>query len=120
MSPSVKTAGNGDTPPTRVVFKEPNVSNATGPTNQNIIGNSVGVVRRMLKLTLPDLKQKRANLALIPSSVPTAKEITKLTLTSVRSGNIASIGSGTSRNILRYVKTDLNPSALNRTDSTKL
>ena len=96
------------------------MSNAMGPTNLNIIGNSVGVVKRTLKLILLDLKQKRANLALIPSSVPTAKEITKLTLTSVRSGNIASTGSGTSRNIPRYVKTDLNPSTLNRTDSTKL
>jgi len=108
--PNAKTAGNGGIPLTRAVFKEPNVSNATGLTKQNITENSLGVVRRMLKLILLDLKQKRANLALTPSSVQTAKENTKPTLTIVRSGSIASTGNGTLRSMPRYVKTDLNPS----------
>ena len=115
MFPNIKTAGNRGIPLTRAVFKEPNVSNATGRTKQNITENSVGVVRRMLKLILLDLKQKRANPALTHSSVQTAKENTKPTQMTVCSGSIASTGNGTLRSMLRYVKTDLNSSALLRT-----
>jgi len=113
--PNAKTAGNGGILLIRAVFKEPNVSNATGRTKQNITENSVGVVRRMLKLILPDLKQKRANPALTHSSVQTAKENIKPTRPIVRSGSIASTENGTLRSMPRYVKTDLNPSTLPRT-----
>ena len=66
----------------------------------------------MLKLILPDLKQKRANHVLTPSSAPTAKEITKPTPMTVHFGGIASTGNGTSKSMPRSVKTGLNLSAL--------
>jgi len=75
-------------PPCCAGFREQNVLNVTALTSQNIIESSVGVVRLMTKLILLDLKPRRANLALIRSSAPIAKEITKLTLSIVHFGNI--------------------------------
>ena len=77
-------------------------------TSQNIIESSVGVVRLTTKLILLDLKPRRANLALIHSSAPIAKEITKLTLSIVHFGDINSIVSGTLKSILRSVRTGQN------------
>jgi len=116
VSPSARTAGSGGIPLTRAAFEELNASNVTDLIKPNITESSVGVVRRILKLILLDLKQRRANLAPTPSNVQTAKENTKPILTTVRSGSIASTGNGTLRSMPRYVKTDLNPFALPRTN----
>ena len=73
-----------------------------------------------LKSTLLDLKPKRANLALTPSSAPTAKEITKLTPMTAHFGGIASTGNGTSKSTPRSVKTGLNLSVLMQMAANKL
>ena len=78
-------------------------------TSQNIIESSVGIVRLTTKLIPPlDLKPRRANLALIHSSAPIAKETTKPTLSIVYFGDINSIVSGTLKSILRSVRTGRN------------
>ena len=95
-------------PPCRVGFREQNASNVMALISQNIIESSVDVVRLMTKLILLDLKPRRANLALIHSSAPIAKETTKLTLSIVHFGDIDSIVSGTLKSILRSVRTGQN------------
>jgi len=76
------------------------VLNAMAHTSLNTTESSVGAAKLMLKLTLLDWKPRRANHALICSSVPTAKEITKLTPTAAHFGDIASIESGMQKSTL--------------------
>jgi len=64
-------------------------------TNRNTTGSLVDVVKLTTKSTHLDWKPKKAILAPTPSSVPTAKEITKPVLIHVHFGDINSIGSGT-------------------------
>jgi len=101
----VRIAGNGVMPPCHAGFRELNTLNATALTSQNIIESSVGVARLTIKPILLDLKLGRANLALIRSSAPIVKEITKLTLFIVHFGDIDSIVSGMLKSILRSVRT---------------
>ena len=87
-------------------------------TNPNTIGNLAGVAKLTPNLILPDLKPRKAIHAPTPSNVQTAKETTKPTRTHVLSGDIVSTENGTSRNTLRSVTTDQNPSALKQAART--
>ena len=111
MNPGIllcKNFWNGVTPPCCAGFREQNTLNVTALTSRNIIESSVSVVRLTTKLILLDLKPRRTNLALIRSSAPIAKEITKLTLSIVHFGDIDSIVSGMLKSILRSVRTGRN------------
>jgi len=111
VSPSAKIAGSGVTQHSHVKSKGLNALSVMVLINLNITGNSDGVVKLTLRLTPLGWKQRRANHALIPSSAPTAKGTTKSTQTLVLFGGITSTENGMSKSMLRYMKTDLNPSA---------
>ena len=113
--PNARIAGNGATLLSHAISKEPNVLNAMALTSWSTIESLDGVVKPTTKLTHLGSKPRRANRAHIHSSAPIAKEITKLTPTLVHSGGTDSIGNGTSRNMLRSVKTDHNHSVLKQT-----
>jgi len=84
------------------------VLNATVPTSPKATANSGGVVKRTKNPTLHNLKQRKGSHVLTHSSVQITKEITKLILTCIHSGDIDLIGSGSKRSTLRSIKTGPN------------
>ena len=92
--------------------KELSASNVTARTSQNTTENLAGVAKPTPRSTHWGWKPRKANLALIRSSVQIAISIIKPTPTCVRSGDTDLIGSGTKRNMLRSVLTDPSPSVL--------
>ena len=106
--PNTKIAGNRDIPLSRAGYKGQSALNVMAHTSLNTIESSVGAAKLTLKLTLLDWKPRRANHALICSSVPTAKEITKLTPTAAHFRDITSIESGMWKSMLRSVLTGHN------------
>ena len=106
--PYAKIAGNGDIPLSHAGYKGQSASNVMAHTSLNTIESSVGAAKLMLKLTLLDWKPRRVNHALIRLSVPTAKEITKLTPTATHFEDIASIESGIWKSMLRSMLTGRN------------
>jgi len=79
--------------------------------------NLGSVTRRMRKQTYLISKQKRTNLAHIPSNALIVGGTTKPTPTNAPSRDIVSIESGSRRNMLRSVKTESSLFALQRTVS---
>jgi len=108
VSLNARIAGNGDTQCSCAEYKDLGVLNAIVSTNLKTTTNSGGVAKRTKNPTLYDLKQRKRSHVLTHSSVRIAKEITKLTPTCVRSGDIDLIGSGSKRSMLRSVKTGPN------------
>jgi len=100
--PNAKTAGNRVILQMCAEFRGPNTSNVIGPTKPSITASLCGVVKLMTRLTLPAWKPRRANHALTPSNVQTARANTKQTPPIVRSRNIGSTKNGMQKNMLRF------------------
>jgi len=77
-------------------------------TCQNTTTISCGAAKQMTRSTCTVLKLRKGNYALIHSSVQIVKVTTKLTLTSIHSGNTDSIRTGTTKNKLKSMKTGTN------------
>ena len=91
-----------------VEFKDLNASNVMACINQKIIVNLVGAAKPMKKPTHLASKLKKANYAHTSSSVLIAMAITRQILIYVHSGNIGSTENGTTKSILRSMKTEQN------------
>jgi len=89
-------------------FKDLSVSNAIVCINPKTILNSVGVAKPMKRPTHHTSKQKKANHACTSSSVLIAMEITRQILIYVCSENIGLTKNGTTKSILRSMKTGKN------------
>jgi len=93
-----------------VKSKALSASNATALTRQKTITNLGGAAKQTRKKTLLTLRQKKTNYVCIYSRAPIVVEITRQTSTCICSGSIGSIANGTSRNIMRSMKTGPNQS----------
>jgi len=78
-------------------------------TNLSTIITSLGIVKQIQKLILPDLKQNRVNYALTCSNTQIIKRIIKLAPINTLSGDITSIENSIPRNIKSFMKTEDNP-----------
>ena len=106
MSLNARIAGNGVTQLYPVVFKDPNALSAMNLINQKTIDNLGGIIKQTKNLILLDLRLRRENLALTPSSAPTIIETIRQIQIFAHSGRISSIANGISRNTMRSMKTD--------------
>ena len=111
---NARIVGSGATQPFYAGFRALNVSNTTALTNPKTSTNSGGVARWMRRQTHLTSKQRRANLACIPSNALIVGGTTKLTPTNASSGDIVSTESGSRRNMLRSMKTGSSLFALRR------
>jgi len=84
------------------------VLSAIDYTSQNTTAISCGAAKQMTRSTCTALKLKKENHALIHLSVQIVKVTTKLTLTSIHSGNTDSIRTGITKNKLKSMKTGKN------------
>ena len=99
--------------------KDQNASNTMDCINQKTIMNSVSVAKPMRRQTYLIWKQKRVNHVCTHLNAPTVEATTKQTPICVHFGNIGSIMNGTSRNIIRSVKTDPNSIYSTANDTTQ-
>ena len=81
---------------------------AMNHTSQNTIAISYDATKQTTRSTCLALKLKRGNHAPIYSSVHIVEAAIKLTLTSAHSKNTSSIGTGTTKNNSKSVKTGTN------------
>ena len=109
---NAKIVGGGATWHSPARSKKLSMSNVTAHTNQNTTENSAGVAKPTPRPTHQGWKPRKANLALICSSVRIAVAIIKQKPTCVHSGDTDLTGSGTKRNMLRSVLIDSSPSVL--------
>ena len=103
---NARIAGNRVTQLSCAESKDQNASNVMVLTSPKTIANLDGVVRLITRSIPRGWKRRKVTYVLILSNVQTVKEITKLILTNVRSGDTDLTESGIKENILRSVKTD--------------
>jgi len=105
---NVKIVGNWNTPLYLVESKNWSVSSIIDLTNLKTIVNLGSSAKPMKKQTHHTLKQKKANCVHMFSNALTAMAIIRQTLTFIYSRNTSSTMNGTTKNILRSMKTGQN------------